>query len=314
MTRRAWFLGAGSLVAWTWAFTCTPARAEPPTPAPAPAQPAQPAGPSYKNAQFGLSVDAPAGWRMVAGKGDVPTWVPLATFTEPQSGALAALNARRATAVTLGKLREEVTRSYAEDTSFRVASITDLPSGAKRPWPGLLVDATQTRPADPPPPGTPPPTVPQPPVTWRVNAAYYLGGEHEYLLYVQAKASLWARVQPVVDRMIQDLTLKAQGAANAPRGEGTYRDDRAGFSCKFPATYGVRIPDREQALVEFAPAGDGPVLGVFRYDSEGDLDHEAKALVDYYTGSEVGGEATSATTDVGGRSAAFVKATARIGG
>jgi hypothetical protein len=308
MTRRATFLAAGSLV--TALAASTLARAEPPAPAPAPAAPA---GPAYKNADLGISVDGPSGWQMVADKADVPAWVRLTSFSDPQTGAIAVLSARRAKAVSLSKLRAEVTKTYADDASFKVAAVTDLAPGGRRPWPGLLVDAMQTRPADPPRPGTPPPPTPPPPVAWRVHAAYFLGGPNEYLLYVQGRATLWARIQPLVDRMIQDLTLKAQGPANAPRGEGSYRDDPAGFSCRFPAGYGVRIPDREQALVEFAPAGEGPVLGVFRYDSDGDLDHEAKALVDYYTGADVGGEAAASTVEVGGRRAAYVRATARIG-
>jgi hypothetical protein len=309
MTRRVAWFAAGALV--TTLSASSVARAEPPPPAPAPAGPA---GPAYKNADLGIAMEGPAGWGMVSDKADVPTWVRLTSFSDPQTGAIAVLNARPAKALTLVKLRAEVTKAYADDASFKVHAVTDLPPSGKRPWPGLLLDAVHTRPADPPKPGTPPPPTPPPPVSWRVHAAYFLGGPNEYLLYVQGRSSLWAKIQPFVDHMIQGVTLKAQGPANAPKGEGSYRDDRAGFSCRFPAQYGIRIPDREQALVEFAPAGDGPVLGVFRYDSDGDLDHEAKALVDYYTGSEVGGEATSGTTDVGGRSAAFVKATARIGG
>jgi hypothetical protein len=252
---------------------------------------------------------------MVADKADVPSWIRLTSFSDPQTGAVAVLSARRASAITIAKLRAEVTKAYADDASFKVSSITDLTPSGRRPWPALLVDAVQTRPADPPKAGTPPPAAPPPPVAWRVHAAYYLGGSNEYLLYVTAKFTLWTRIQGLVDKLVQDVTLKAQEAASAPRGEGAYRDDRAGFSCRFPAQYGVRLPDREQALVEFAPAGDGPVLGVFRHDSEsGELDAEAKALVDYYTGPEVGGEATSGSAEVGGRRAASVRATARMGG
>src|SRR5262249_21385288 len=58
----------------------------------------------------------------------------------------------------------------------------------------------------------------------------------------------------------------------------------------------------------------GPVLGVFYYPKGGDLDAEAKLLVDYYTGSEVGGEASTSRIQVAGRDAAVVTAKARIGG
>ena len=114
--------------------------------------------------------------------------------------------------------------------------------------------------------------------------------------------------------MVDSVAVKIGGSANAPRGEGSYRDDVTGFSCRYPSGYGVRLPERQLHIVEFAPGTDGPVIGVYRYTSEHDLDGEAKVLLDYYKGDEVGGDAESGTTEVAGRSAALVTAHGRLAG
>ena len=283
-----------------------------------PVKPAPPAtlGPVYKSPDLGVTVEGPSGWKLLESKGATASWTTLATFTDEASGSTAVLTSRRASALTLGKLRAEVTKSYADDRSFSVASISDLAVSGRRAMAGILVDATQTRAAEAPAasPGTPAPPVPSAPVTWRVHAAYLLGGEWEYLLYVQAKATLWSRFEPLIDKMIDGVTTKVSAASFGPKGEGAFHDDTAGFTCRFPAGFSVRLPERTLHLVEFAPASGGPLIGVFRYDSDGDLDHETKTLVDYYTGSEVGGEATSGRIEVSGREAALVTAKGRIGG
>jgi len=278
-----------------------------------PAAPVQP-GSIYKNPGMGLTVEGPPGWRLVESKGGPSTWSTIATFTDAASGSMAILTARRAAAGTLAKLRAEVTALYADDKSFTVNTISDLATSGRRAQPGVLVDAQQMRAADPLPAGTPPPAVPPAPVAWHVRAAYLLGGEWEYLLYAQTKAALWARFEPLVDKMVDGVTTKVSAAAFGPKGEGVFRDDTAGFSCRYPTGFSVRLPERTLHLVEFAPATGGPLIGVFRYDSEGDLDHEVKTLVDYYTGTEVGGEASSARGEISGREAAIVTAKGRIGG
>lgn len=318
MTRRALALTLASIVLAVARSTAGAAPDDPPKPAPPQpikpaAPPAAPAVPGYFNPAVGITVEAPPGWTVAKDKGGVPAWKALATFTEPQSGALAILSARRATAITLSKLRAEVTQVFADDATFRVASINDIPTGARIPLPGLLVDATQARAADPPPAGTPPPALAPPPVTYRVHAAYYLGGDTEYLLYIHARFTLWSRLSPVIDKMYESVAVRIMGSASSPRGEGAYGNEVAGFSCKYPPTYGVRVPQRDFMIVEFAPAGEGPVIGVYRYNSEHDLDGEAKALKDYYT-DEVGGDAETGTTTVAGLSAALVTAHGRVGG
>lgn len=302
------------------------ARAAPP-PAPAPAPPAPPGAPTpagpalapgapYANKDLGLAMEGPSGWKLTASSQSAPRWQALATFNDAMSGSVSVLSVRKAAALTLAKLRAEITKSYADDKSFTVTSITDLPSNGRRPLSGLLVDATQVRPGDPAPAGPAglPPPPPPAPVTWRVNAAYFLGGEYEYLLYTQTKATLFARLQPAVAKMIDGFTLRLSSSQTAARGEGTFRDESAGFSCQYPGGYGVRLPERTLHLVEFAPATAGPVLGVYHLDTAGDLDAEATALVDYYTGAEVGGEATASRIDVAGRPATLVTAKARVSG
>ena len=290
------------------------------TPAPralaadAPPAPAAPPGPTFKNGDLGITVDGPSGWRLAEGTPATPAWATVATFSDAQSGSSAVLSVRRATAVTLPKLRAEVSKTFADDKSYTVAGITDLPVSGKRPLPGVLVDATQSRPADPPAPGAAPPAAPPPPTTWRVQAAFFLAGEREFQLYVQARATLFARMAGSVDRMVQSVTLRVAGSAFTPKGGNAFRDDVAGFACRYPEGYGVRLPDRTQHLVEFAPAAAGPVLGVYRYETEADLDKETELLVEYYKGPEVGGEATGGRIQVAGREAALVTAKGRMGG
>ncbi len=322
MTRTTWTLllapialGALLSVAFAKGGPPKPPPPPPPPPAPTPAPPPPPAAPpaspgvTFAFPEGGLTLDGPPGWALSKTTEHVSSWALLATFSDANSGAQATLYVRRASAVTIQKLRNEVTKEFADDPSYTVNSITDLPSGMRRPWPGLLVDATQSRPTDPPAAGQPAP----PPTAFRLYAGYYLAGENEFMLAVTARAATWARVQATADRLVQNLTLKPQALPNAGRGEGGYQNDHAKFSCRFPDGYGVHVPDRENALVEFVPATDAPTLGIFRYTSEADLDGEAKALTDYYTGDEVNGEASSSPMEIAGRNGILVTAKGRIG-
>jgi hypothetical protein len=287
-----------------------PPKATPPPPA-APGAPAG-TGPVFTDGTF--TVTAPAGWSMEKDKGAIPTWSHLASFVDPASKTVAVVSGRGALAFTLTKLRDEVTAFYARDPSWHVQFILDIPVGGPRSLPGVIVDAIQTKPADPLPPGSPPPATPPPATLLRSNDAYFLGGGSEYRVFVQAKSALWPRLQPSVDAMIKNALVKATAGVSAPRGEGAYLDSVAGFQCRFPTGYSVQIPGRESFVVQFAPASDGPVIGVYRYDSDHDLDAEVKTLVDYYQGEEVGGEAASGSGEVSGRTAAFVSAKGTLAG
>ena len=271
-------------------------------------------GPVLADPALGVTVEGPLGWTLAKDKAVVSTWGRLATFTDPVTQSSAVLFVRRATAINLPKLRAEVAKTFADDPSFKVLGTSDIASGAKRALPGILVDATQTRPAPPPPAGTPPPAVPPPPVVWRVATAYFLGGETEYMLHVETRATLWSRFAPAVEAMVQSVGIQTSGSALSPKGEGTFRDEVAGFACRYPAGYGVRVSAREFERVEFAPAGDGPVIGVFKMESDKDVDAEAADLVAYYKGEEVGGEAETCSIPVSGLNGVKVYAKGRVGG
>jgi hypothetical protein len=310
-----------SLSALLLAALAAPSHAQDASPTPpGPAAPPAPAVPGvpYKNDSLGLSVEGPPGWKLTESKGGAPQWTSLATFTDPATGAQAILATRRAFALTLPRLRAEVTKDYADDKTYSVGGIVDIPVSGKHPLPGLMVDATQahldTPPAaTPPAPGTPPPAPPLPTVM-RIQAMYLLGGDWEYLLVAQTKGSLFSRLQPLLDRMFDSLVVRVQGSALAGRGGGQYADDVAGFQCRYPENYGVRLPDRESQRVAFEPATAAPVLGVFYYPKAGDLEQEAKVLVDYYTGPEIGGEAAVTHRQVAGRDASVVTAKGRMAG
>jgi hypothetical protein len=270
--------------------------------APAPGQP-------YGNPEFGFSMEGPGGWRLESGSVAPPQWQTMAVFSDPPTGGRIVLSVRKATANQLGRLRQEVTDLCAKDGSCKVNAITDLPVGGRRPLPGLLVDAQQSRPAEG---GSGSPAGPA--VLWRVETAYFLGGDVEYRLEASVRATLAAKYQAAIDRAIDSVAYKVRGSAMTPKGESSFRDDEAGFACVYPAGYGVRIPEGGEHLVEFAPAGAGPVLGVRRTTSTKDLDEEAQAVVDYYKGEEVGGEAEAGHVEIAGRAAAFVTAKGRVEG
>ena len=288
--------------------------AEPPAPPVAPPAPAAPAGPAYANKDLGLSMEGPVGWKVAISTAAVSKWQTLATFTDAVTSSVAQLSSRKASAMTLVRLRAEITKAYADDKSFNVTGITDLPSNGNRPLSGILVDATQVLPGEPAPPlpaGSLPPA-PAAPVTWHIQAAHFLGGDYEYRLYSSVKATLYSRLQPGIAKMVDGLTLKLAASATSARGEGTFRDETAGFACQYPGGYGVRLPERTIHLVEFTGSTPGPVLAVERFASSIDADADAKTVSDSYTGAEVGGEAATTQMEVAGRPAAVVTAKARV--
>jgi hypothetical protein len=249
---------------------------------------------------------------MYADRTTAPTWSRLCTFSDPATRSTTVVNVRKAQAGTLSKLHDEVKALYDSDKSFTVLALTDVPATPQRPIPGVYVDALQSRPVEgaaPAPLGGVIPTV-----AWRTQATYYVGAANEYLVYTQVPGTVYSRLQPALDRARGTFVAKDAVAAAMPRGPGAYRDEVAGFACSYPAGYSVTRPKRAQHMVEFAPAAEGPVLGVYRYESPLDLDGEAKTLVDYYKGEEVGGEAESSTREVAGRPAAIVTAKGRMSG
>ncbi len=72
-----------------------------------------PGGSTYRNAQLGVRARGPAGWRMFADKGDVPTsWRRLVRFTDTATDAQVTLSVRPRKAATLDDLRSRVRRDW----------------------------------------------------------------------------------------------------------------------------------------------------------------------------------------------------------
>lgn len=293
----------------TFALSSTAWPADPPAVAP----PAGPTGPTYKNAGLGLSVGSAAGWTVADARSGAPSWTHLCTFSEPVSGAQTTVNSRKTTAGNLTSLRAEVDKLYKSDKSFTVTSILDLKPTATRPMPGIILDAVQSRDEAPPAgsaPGTPPT-----PVAYRTLAAYFLGTTGtEFLVYSQVRATIFSRVQPAIDKLIQSFSVTVTQATGMPQGATSFRDEKAGFACKYPAAYGVTIPAQPQVMAMFAGGVEAPTIGVYKYSSNQSLDQEAQLLLSYYKGDEVGGEAEERNAEVSGRSAIVVTAHARMDG
>jgi hypothetical protein len=275
-----------------------------PPPAPTPPE-------TYDNPGLGVAITGPAGWTITPDKEAGHGWQRLCVLADAASGAESVVSVRKARSGTLPEMREATRRLFAEDRTFSVTSTTDVPPRPSRPFPGILVDGTQTVPGTPTPakdPSAPP--VPAAPVVQRFRYLQLLGHGREWLVYTTVRATVWSKVADAVVALENALAVKVESA----RGEGAFRDEEAGFSCRYPAGYGVRVPDRTQHVVEFAPSGEGPVLGVYRYESADDLDAEAAALVAYYTGDEVGGEAEKKAIELAGRSAYVVRAKGTVDG
>ena len=296
------------------AFALAGPEDPPPAPpgGPTPPAPAGPAGPVFQSPELGVTVQGPAGWALVGDRAAPPSWTRLCTFSESASRAMTVVSVRKPQAATLARMRAEVQKQYADDRSFSVQSVTDLPATPQRPLPGVLVDAVQARPVE----GAPAPLAggAVATVAWRVQAAYFVGASMEYLVYTQVPATVWSRVEAAVVRLRDSFAARDANTSTLPKGEGAYRDEIAGFACRYPSGHGVTIPKRRQHLVEFAPQGEGPVLGVYLYESQANLDEESKTLVEYYRGDEVGGEAETAVREVAGRPAAIVTAKGHVGG
>src|SRR5262245_18796403 len=186
--------------------------------APAPASPAAPAQPgaTYTNKELGLSIEGPPSWKLVEGATTAPQWTRLASFADPDvtTGAQILVAVRRAYAFTLPKLRAEVQKTYAEDKSYTVTAVTDVPATGRRPLPGVIVDATQAKAPDAPPApaaGTPPAAgAPAPaaalPIVMRIQALYLLGGDWEYLILAQARATRFIGIQAWVDKVFNGVS------------------------------------------------------------------------------------------------------------
>jgi hypothetical protein len=287
---------------------------------PAGAPSAAKGGPTYKNEVLGLSIQGPSGWQMAANPKSAPIqWMQLVNFYDVPTDTDINLNVRPRKSSSIGELRDAVQKEWSGDKTFTVLATRTVDATPLRPVPSVEIEATQsvTPPAAPRPktgPGeVPPPPAPAPQaVSYYVSATYWLAPGYEYLVLARTRATLWSRIRPLAEAVRDSLLIAAQPAG--PEGEGAFQDDANAFTCKYPRGYAVRLPQRSNHVVEFTGvSADAPVLGVYHFVAEGDVDHDAAQLVKYYT-DDLSGEATTSPVEFGGKSGLLVTARANVGG
>jgi hypothetical protein len=119
-------------------------------------------------------------------------------------------------------------------------------------------------------------------------------------------------VKPLADAVRNSFLLTA--VAKGPEGEGAFQDEGRGVTCKYPEGYTVRLPRRQNHVVEFAGvSAEQVVLGIYHFPGEQSIEQDAETLVKYYA-EEQGGEAATEPVQVGGRAGTLVVARASVGG
>lgn len=279
------------------------------------AKKAAPTGPTFRNKGLGVRASGPSGFTMVADKqGAVSSWKRLATWNHKDTGAQIVLYARPRSSATLdalmGSVRKEWNRSAGR---LRLDAMRKVDKSAMTKVAKVIVDGSFTRKGkvkkskD----GVPPPPPESTPM--RVQATYYLGSGNEFLLYVTTRTSHWTRMRKELRRMRDELALEKEVAAG-PTGEGAYRNEKLGFSCRFPKGYTIVAPKRTHHVVKFAGlASTDPVLSVYAFPYEEDAAADARRLMTYYT-EDKAGEAQRRGTEVSGTEGAEVVARAMIDG
>jgi len=267
----------------------------------------------FRHPSAGVAADVPPGWRVAADRGGPAAWKRLATFWDPKTDSDAVLSARARNASNLEDLEASVRAEWAATPELLITASRRLPAAPPaRPVPMLVLDATYTKKAEPN-KGEAPPAVPPPPVTWRINATYCLAGGFEYLLYAQAQATHWSRVEPALSTLRLSLSFPLGASADGPVGEGAYRNEEHAFSCRHPKDYSVVVPQRSAHVVRFeGPSADDCELGVYHIAFDGSDEEDATRLVEHYVSS--GGQARQRTLEVFGKPARLVEAQASVGG
>lgn len=264
---------------------------------------------TYANEDLGIRARSPAGWQVNPFSEQPMSWVGLVTFFDPKTEAEATLSVRKRDAADLATLEAKVRKEWAglAGDGVSVQNIQRILSTALMPNASVVVDATHAKmvPAQ----GNQPPSR----RTTRIQANYYLSGGNEYLLYAKAPSTLWSRIRPGIEQIKQSLDL-GNRAASAPKGEGSYRDEMNGFTCRFPKGHTVVVPQRSRHLVSFEGlSADDPLISIYRVPWKEGAPADAARLVEYYV-DELAGEASTASTQIGGRAATLVRAKARIRG
>jgi hypothetical protein len=112
-----------------------------------------------------------------------------------------------------------------------------------------------------------------------------------------------------------EASVTFEGAAQAaPKGAGTYRDDKFGFLCRYPQDYSVTVPALRNQLVEFAGVSqDDPAFGIYVMGWDRPLAEDVRRLEAFYA-EEQGGETTTSAVTLAGQEATVIEARARVAG
>ncbi|MDJ0522428.1 MAG: hypothetical protein QNJ90_10200 [Planctomycetota bacterium] len=273
-------------------------------------------GSTYRNAKLGVRARGPAGWKMVADrKGVAPTrWQRLVTFNDGATDAQATLSFRPRSATTLDDLLAMVRKDWDKSADrLRVSSMRKIEASALNRIGQVVVDGSFTRKAKPAKAKKGVPAPPSAGTPMRVQAIYYLGPGHTYLLYAQAQQTHWSRLRSRLERLRQSVQFD-KAVEKGPTGEGSYRNDATGFACRFPKNYTVVTPQRENHLVQFEGVGaEDAVLSVYGFKWEQSAEKDAERLVAHYE-EDKGGTASARTMEVAGQEGFLVTAKAMLGG
>lgn len=268
----------------------------------------------YRNDSMGVSARVPAGWKFSAESGSPTVWKRLATFWDPVTSSEVVFSARTRASATVEDMEGSVRKDWAQNPRLQVTAMRRVPAAPPtRPVPMVIVDAAFTVKHEPK-AGEAAPKVPPPPVTYRVNATYFLAPGFEYMLYATAQSTHWSRITARVDALRESVTFQGAPAdAAGPVGEGAYRNNEVLFACRYPSNYSVTAPARSSHIVQFEGVGaDDPELGVYHMAFEPEAAEDAARLVDHYVSN--GGEASISTIEVFGKQARLVTAQAAVGG
>lgn len=274
--------------------------------------PAPNAGPTFRDAELGLSAVGPKGWKLNAEGSGPSEWTRLATWIDPDTDAEAVLSARRRTSTDVQALLSRVRSDWASSREITVTGTRAVPPSPTNPVAQVVLDATfvvRPKPA----PGSDP-NVPPPPVPWRVRATYWLAPRGEILLYAKARQTHWSRFEAALRSLESSMTFSTENVAQGPKGTGVFRDERNGFACKYPEGYTVSLPALRNHIVQFAGVdADAPMYDVYALSWDRSAEDDVRRLEAFYR-DEQAAETETAPLTVVGQEATRLEAKARIGG
>lgn len=273
-------------------------------------KPAAPKGPKFRSPDIGMRVTGPTGWKMAADKPKSQEWTRLVTFYDATTKSDAVISRRPRASSNVQSLYARVKAEWAKTPELQVSTMRPVERTALIPVGSVQVEATVVQKLKSKDPNAPPPA----PVTWRISATYYLAPKAEVLLYVKSRATTWSRVRTAVRTLRQSVKFDGAAANRGPQGEGAYRNDRYGFTCKYPKGYSVATPARAAHVVQFEGTSvEHPVLGIYRIKWDAGVDKDVERMMTYYI-DELAGEAETRSVQIGSRQGTLITARANIGG